>query len=109
MDADLREAIERVRQALSLAAGVAQDRVEELAAEAENYLARAEAAEARAERYEKALREGGCQFYIDGDIGACQQGEEENPCAACAALEPDISEIEGPCDTHPIRDWGEDA
>jgi len=64
-------------------------RIEEQQTEDWNWrqaVARAEAAEARVRELEAALREGGCQFYLDGGIGACQEFGETNPCAACAAL-----------------------
>jgi hypothetical protein len=41
----------------------------------------------RVAQLEGALREGGCQFYMDGEIGYCQKKGETNPCAACAALD----------------------
>jgi hypothetical protein len=53
----------------------------------EEAVIRAEAAEARVAQLEGALREGGCQFYMDGEIGYCQKKGETNPCAACAALD----------------------
>lgn len=52
------------------------------------YEARIALAEARVAVLEAALRESGCQFYIDGPIGACQQYAEANPCSACTALTP---------------------